>query len=312
MDNILGMGTCSHIRLSVIIPVYNAEQYLANCIDTIIANHDSDMEVLLVDDGSTDLSGDICEKYSRKDARLHVFHKENGGVSSARNWGLQRAQGEWVTFVDVDDFPTMELLGCCPGQESDLVCFNWQYTTGETEDERLENGYFQGNEKIRFLNLHLVDFVFRAPWAKLFRRSIIINSNILFDERFRLGEDTLFMLDYLAHCKVIETNSDLGYVYLRPSQSKYKLSLYSSIFYIDCFMQKYKQVNVDCKPLLLLLEYYYFIKVEKTSLISSIKWNISLGVRELQELCWEKYSLKQKAKIVLCRIWGRIIYGKTT
>lgn len=310
MDNTLGMDTCSPIRLSVIVPIYNAGQYLAKCIESIIAVPSADMEVLLVNDGSTDSSGEICEEYASKDKRLHVFHKENGGVSSARNYGLKQARGEWVTFVDADDYSTKSLLTCMPCKESDLVCFNWQYTTGETENEHLEDAFFQGEAKRNFLNCHLVDFVFRTPWAKLFRRSIITANNILFDERFRLGEDTLFMLDYLSHAKTIETKNAVGYVYLRPSQSKYNLPLSYSIAYMDVFMQKYNQVDADCKRLLFLLEYYYFKKVGNNSIRTKIKWEKSAGVIALRIKCWKRYSVKQKIKISLFRICGCFIYGE--
>lgn len=310
MDNTHGMDTCSHIRLSVIVPIYNAEQYLATCIESIIAAPSADMEVLLVNDGSTDSSAEICEKYARTDNRLHVYHKENGGVSSARNYGLKQARGEWVTFVDADDFPAMGMLVYSPQQESDLVCFNWQYTTGETENEQLEDTFFQGEAKRNFLNCHLVDFVFRTPWAKLFRRNIITGNNIRFDERFRLGEDTLFMLDYLSHCKTIETKNHVGYVYLRPSQSKYNLPLSYSINYMNVFMQKYKLVGADCKHLLFLLEYYYFKKVGDKSFRTKIEWEKSAGVSALRANCWKRYSVKQKIKIVFLRICRRFIYGE--
>lgn len=89
--------------ISIIVPVYNAEQYLPRCIDSILAQTFTDFELLLIDDGSTDSSGKICVEYAGKDFRIRVFHKENGGVSSARNVGLDKARGEWVCFADSDD-----------------------------------------------------------------------------------------------------------------------------------------------------------------------------------------------------------------
>ena len=90
--------------VSVIVPIYNSEKYLKRCVDSILSQTFSDFELLLVDDGSTDGSGSICDEYSVKDSRVRVFHKENGGVSSARNLGLDNARGEWITFVDSDDY----------------------------------------------------------------------------------------------------------------------------------------------------------------------------------------------------------------
>ena len=90
--------------ISVIVPVYNAEKYLCRCIDSILAQTYKDFELLLIDDGSKDSSGAICDEYAAKDSRVRVFHKENGGVGFARNVGLDHAQGDWVTFVDSDDW----------------------------------------------------------------------------------------------------------------------------------------------------------------------------------------------------------------
>ena len=97
-------------KISVIVPVYNTEKYLNRCIDSILAQTFTDFELLLIDDGSTDCSGKICDEYAAKDSRVRVFHKENGGVSSARNMGLDNAQGEWITFVDSDDWVHEDFL----------------------------------------------------------------------------------------------------------------------------------------------------------------------------------------------------------
>lgn len=96
--------------ITVIVPVYNAEKYLHRCIDSILAQTFTDFELLLIDDGSKDNSGTICDEYAAKDSRVRVFHKENGGVSSARNLGLDNAQGEWITFVDSDDWVRSDFL----------------------------------------------------------------------------------------------------------------------------------------------------------------------------------------------------------
>ena len=90
--------------VSVIVPVYNVEPYLAQCINSILSQSFEDFEVLLVDDGSKDKSGGICDEYAARDSRIRVFHKENGGLSSARNFGLNRANGKYVMFIDSDDF----------------------------------------------------------------------------------------------------------------------------------------------------------------------------------------------------------------
>ena len=96
--------------ISVIVPVYRAEKYLHRCVDGILAQTYTDFELLLIDDGSPDNCGALCDEYAAKDSRVRVFHKENGGVSSARNLGLDNAKGEWVTFCDADDYVTSDWL----------------------------------------------------------------------------------------------------------------------------------------------------------------------------------------------------------
>lgn len=97
-------------KISVIVPVYNVQKYLSRCIDSILAQTFTDFELLLINDGSKDNSGKMCDEYAKKDTRIHVFHKENGGVSSARNLGLENVQGEWITFIDSDDYLNINFL----------------------------------------------------------------------------------------------------------------------------------------------------------------------------------------------------------
>lgn len=97
-------------KISVIVPVYNVEKYLRKCVDSILSQTFTDFELLLIDDGSKDHSGEICDEYALQDDRVKVFHKENGGVSSARNLGIDVAKGEWITFVDADDYIAENLL----------------------------------------------------------------------------------------------------------------------------------------------------------------------------------------------------------
>lgn len=306
MVNILGMDTCSQIRLSVIVPVYNAEKYIKNCLDALASAANRDMEILLVDDGSTDQSGMICDSFAKKDSRFHTFHKKNGGVSSARNFALERAVGKWVTFVDADDMPMQTLLDSNSDGKSDLLCFNWQYTTGESEQEEQVDGIYEKEQMRTFLGSHLVDFIFRTPWGKLFKRSIIEEHHIRFNEDYRLGEDNLFVLDYLSCCQSIESKQALGYIYLRPSQSKYRIPLQSAMDYLTLFMEKYNRLGVSCLPLLSLLEYYYFMKVGNGSIKTKILWEGCYGVQNIRNIFWTRYSLKKKIIIVVFRMINKI------
>lgn len=290
-----GMDTCSPINISVIVPVYNASQYLHDCIDSILAVDRQDMELLIVNDGSTDNSGIICDEYANKDKRIKVFHKPNGGVSSARNVGIDKARGKWITFVDADDKATEALLNFIPDEDVDLVCFNWEYTTGEHEKEMLSDYLLKGVNLKHFLEHHLVDFIFRTPWSKLLKREIIENHDLRFDERFSLGEDNLFVIEYLCVIKNIMTKSDIGYSYTRPATSKYGKKIDECIEYLNSYIPAYKRLEIKCPQLMFLKDLYYFEMVQKSSNIN--RWH------------WESYSVvwdMQKERLCMLPLGDRI------
>lgn len=125
-------------KVSVIVPVYNVEKLLQRCIDSILAQTFTDFELLLIDDGSKDKSGEICDEYAAKDSRIRVFHKQNGGVSTARNLGIDKAQGEWIYFVDSDDIVLPSALGTFCSliySDSELVMAGF-YTSDENNTVR--------------------------------------------------------------------------------------------------------------------------------------------------------------------------------
>lgn len=192
--------------ISVIVPVYNTEKYLHRCIDSVLAQTFPDFELLLIDDGSTDSSGAICDEYAAKDGRVRVFHKENGGVSSARNLGLDNAQGEWITFVDSDDYLESQYL-----QRFDInnanVDFHCAHIQVEGWDEwqsiPLKDKIWDDFPKFLTENLRRLNF----PFAKLFRLSIIRRENIRFDVQIRYGEDTLFVYSYLCNANCAQSYS---------------------------------------------------------------------------------------------------------
>lgn len=205
-------------KISVIVPVYKAEVYLNRCVDSILAQTFTDFELLLIDDGSPDRSGEICDEYARKDSRIRVFHKENGGVSSARNLGLDKMQGEYVAFVDSDDW-------CEPNYLSDFFCINvdlnyddivLQGRKNEVKDVvsgcLLLKDEIYGNVAGCILDNELLTF--GAPYCKLYSRKIIAENNIRFPEEYSYGEDTTFFLKVLLVTNRIVTISKCNYHYV--------------------------------------------------------------------------------------------------
>ena len=158
--------------VSIIVPVYKAEQWLHRCVDSILAQTMADFELLLINDGSPDRSGEICDEYAAQDSRVRVFHKENGGVSSARNLGLDNAQGEWISFIDADDWVEKEYLeGVTENLDADMILGGCRYVNGYfcSADKEIIEGRRIGE----FMKIHSEDHFVRAVWGKLIKRSII-------------------------------------------------------------------------------------------------------------------------------------------
>lgn len=187
--------------ISLIIPVYNVEKYLAKCLDSVLVQQFLLWEALLVDDGSTDRSGIICDEYAAKDARFKVFHKSNGGVSSARNVGLDNARGEWIWFVDPDDWIAENAISILAhtvnGESCDTVFFGIKYFD--------ENGNLIGKEiRERLLNTakdHTIALEDYPPQNYLAKRQIIEEFNLRFSEGIATGEDLEFQYKYFMVCQ---------------------------------------------------------------------------------------------------------------
>lgn len=195
----------SKIIVSVIVPVYNTEKYLERCVNSILSQSFSDFELLLIDDGSSDASGIICDRYAQKDKRVRVFHKENAGVSSARNMGLDKARGEWIAFVDSDDFLHPHTLDV----------FNVDM---ESSIDVIEIPYKRKNQSITYSS-YLSDSAIEVYYANNFRNSACLKyykrsliGKIRFVKNLKIGEDAVFVLSVLLQSKGIYA-SRLGYYF---------------------------------------------------------------------------------------------------
>ena len=185
--------------ISVIVPVYNVEQFLPYCIDSIIVQTFTDYELLLVDDGSRDNSGKICDEYAKKDNRIRVFHKVNGGVSSARNLGLNNANGEWVCFIDSDDTVSNNYIQHMAEAISDkdvLILTNYKKDTMGVCPVKLDNITLHNDEIIRYFIDNNI-FALTAPYSKLYKIEIIKKYSLNFPEGINMGEDVIFIMRYL-------------------------------------------------------------------------------------------------------------------
>lgn len=206
-------------KISVIVPIYNVEQCLPRCIDSILAQKFTDFEILLIDDGSMDKSGKICDEYADKDNRIRVFHKDNGGVSSARNIGLYNALGTWVTFCDSDDYIYNGFLSDFMSQSLavDLLSQGYLEDRNGVLTEKFEQDcvYSGANCNSFILNMYRSTQL-GYLWCKAFKLDIIKSHNLLFDENIRHMEDLDFIIRYCRYVDKISNSSKCNYVYSYP------------------------------------------------------------------------------------------------
>ena len=189
-------------QISIIVPIYNAEELLPRCLDSIKSQTLENWECALVIDGSTDNSGLICQEYAIEDSRFIPIFKDNGGVSSARNTGLERASGEFIVFIDADDYIEKDYLEHLLTSKADIVLCGFNSSEGLVYNP---SSRFYDKKKIgEHLEEIISEYTLFVPWGKLFRSDIIKKNAIKFDCRLRLTEDTMFVYDYLLHCQTLE------------------------------------------------------------------------------------------------------------
>ncbi|MBR0353397.1 MAG: glycosyltransferase [Oscillospiraceae bacterium] len=215
-------------RLSVILPVYKAEHYLERCIDSVLVQSFSDYELILVDDGSPDNSGLICDEYASRDQRVRVIHQQNSGSSAARNAGIKDARGEYIYFVDSDDYIEQGLFAAAlkAVEGFDLLTINFRKV--DDSGEELERHIFNDtvilfeSDYERFLFLAGVFFDFRigfSPWNHFYKRSIIHDNGLSFRDGVIIAEDLCFNFCYLMHADSITFLPGVYYNYLQHSDS---------------------------------------------------------------------------------------------
>lgn len=231
------------MKLSIIVPVYNVEKYLADCIDSIIAQSFCDWEMILVDDGSTDRSGEISDSYAQKDTRIRVLHCQNGGASEARNRGIMEAKGEYVTFLDSDDTIRPGFLANFSYDSSldfEIQGFTLNYIGLEQDNKEIKphetriapiKGIYAEAE---------LNKLSRGPVCKLFKRSIIINNNVDYPKGIQFGEDAIFVKRYLQYCKGYARSicaADYYYNHFQEQQSltskRYSGKMMYDVAYMD-------------------------------------------------------------------------------
>ena len=208
-------------KVSVIIPVYNSSEHITECIESIIKQTYTNLEIIIINDGSTDNSLDICQRFESKDNRVKLYNNANHGVSYTRNFGVEHSTGDYIVFVDSDDVIDKDyikiLLDTIINSKSDCsICGIYkgsQYTPGSNH----ENYSILDDEKISGLFEIYGGFL----WNKMYKREIILKHNIKLNEDVHISEDLLFNFDYFTKCKTVAYNDSKLYFYRIYSQSSY-------------------------------------------------------------------------------------------
>ncbi len=235
--------------VSVIVPVYNVAKYLSRCLDSILTQTYKNLEIILVDDGSTDRSGQICDSYAATDLRVRVLHKANGGVSSARNCGIEESRGEYISFVDPDDYisPHMyeTLLHCAQQHQVDMVIC--KYIEEKIDGERSVSVFpYTGNflylSMEEWMNQFITTIGYQTVWNKLFTRKIIGNTRFLTE--FVRAEDVYFSAEIARKLSRIFVCDQPLYFYVHREDSTMKIR---EIYPFICAYEAWKKIELQWK-----------------------------------------------------------------
>lgn len=294
-------------EISIVIPVFNAEEYLAECIESILSQNYSDFELLLVNDGSTDSSKAICEDFVKKDKRVILINQENTGVSSARNNGILQAKGKYLMFCDSDDCVSPNwcsvLYTAIRKNPESLVVSNVTKNYNDLYKGELQSDY----ELLTYFELYKSGLSAYTP-NKIYNLSIIKKNNIIFDVDCNFSEDVKFNIDYFSHCKNIILIDQKLYFYrqtygLTNSYRYNKFELHLMPFYIRLNTLKPLEISKYCDIWL-----YHFINLfnnvfdkrnTEMSLLQKFKFNNKMIKTEEFQYCVEKSSENNLLKKIL-------------
>ena len=268
-------------KISIIVPIYNAQKTLERCIDSILNQDFSDFELLLINDGSKDDSGKICDIYAGKDNRVRVIHKENSGVSASRNLALQEAKGEYLQFLDADDWITPNatrlFAESLEQNQCDMVIADFYRVIGERLSHKGsidEGGALSREEFANNMMENPADFYYGVLWNKLYKKSIVEKYGLCMNPKISWCEDFMFNLEYIRHCETIFVLQVPVYYYVKTKGSlvSQSMSLAKTIktkmmvfeYYTDFYKQVLPEEEYEKKRLQI---YSYLMDVASDEIV---------------------------------------------
>lgn len=292
--------------LSVIIPVYNAERTLRECVDSVLQQDVKDFELILVDDGSKDASPVICDEYASRDNRVRVIHQQNAGVSAARNRGLDIAQGEWITFVDSDDKISEKYFSPVYLANGDLVVCGHQDLN---VDSSVGRKFLPHSQVVRkdnlasYLNDNITSFKFRGPCCKFYRKLLL--DGIKFPLDMKVAEDSCFVLSYLTRVNsiiVINTSFYLVRVHEISPARRYSCSVEYAVNSLENLFLVYskleQKIGLSRRPFLSFVS--FFKQASKEFWINNASlWYRNKSIIEMYKYVWEDLPFRQKLRLIV-------------
>lgn len=290
-------------KITIAIPIFNAEKHLVNCIESVLRQTFMDIQIILINDGSTDESGQICDIYAAKDPRINVYHCNNNGVSIARNLAIEKARGEYISFIDADDeideLMIENLYAQIKNTKADIAICG--HVSVYRKNKKLyivkhEPPNFNGTTKefLELIELFLDSECVQGPCAKLYRTNLIKRHGIKFPNQQSFGEDTIFVYNYLKYCNRIVSVDKCFYSYMKRTGGSLSSSFREDK--VEIYIQLYKELE------LLLGKFGVFHKhelLEKricTSVISCIGelYNNSYYIKRIERINYINRTISNK------------------
>ena len=293
--------------VSIIIPVYNTEKYLKRCLDSVVSQTYQNIEIILVDDGSTDSSGAICDDYSNKDSKITVYHNDNRGVSEARNAGIDVAKGKYILFVDSDDSISLDTVDILRDNTSEFdivmaghniyssnykAVYSWKPTNSSKETYSRDEALMRMFDYRSITNEKYTHGYIGYSVNKLFKKSIIDEYNIRFNNNISYNEDRLFVVSYLLNCRNLCIINSSTYYYYLNSDCATEKSKNIDISQFDKYYSEIKAFDLMLKMLRYDDKLYYLCMFE------SLKRSFKLYLKINKECLMQK---KRVAKEVISR-----------
>lgn len=299
--------------ISIIVPIYNAETFIHRCVDSILSQTYKDIEIILVDDGSKDTSGIICDDYASKNGCVKVIHKENGGVSSARNAGLDMAKGEWIAFVDADDWisPNMYELMIEKAVDAVELVFCDYYLCYKSFKKEYNISLSKRLDKMDFLRYEMV-YGWTSVWNMLIKRSLMVDNCLRFAD-IRYSEDFIIFVKLILLAKSIGYINSSLYYYNRSNESsalhRMPFDAYKELIFGEkTIIEFFKKQNVFE---LYKKQMYWRVLRDKQELILRINKH-----REFLEIYPESHKyilscplINRKLKLLMCLLVHRMGFG---